>query len=28
LPLVEHVAFQQIGFRRTRNPDLRHVSPL
>ena len=28
LPLIEHVAFQQIGFCRARNPDLRHVSPL
>ena len=28
LPLIERVAFQQIGFRRTRDPDLRHVSRL
>jgi len=28
LPLMEHVAFQQTGFRRARYPDLRHVSPL
>jgi len=28
LPLIEHVAFQQIGFCRARYPDLRHVSPL
>ena len=28
LQLVENVAFQQIGFRRARYTDLRHVSPL
>ncbi len=26
LPLIEHIAFQQIGFGRARYPDLRHVS--
>ncbi len=28
LPLIEHVPFQEVGFRRPRNPHLSHVSPL
>ncbi len=28
LPLVEHIAFQQVGFRRACYPDTRHVSQL